>query len=320
MSQMVNIAETAELLKKYNKLVLACHVSPDGDTLGSGCSLAMALEQLGKNVTLVCDDKIPESLKFMPYSENIVRFNDNDKIEADLLVILDSSSGDRVGNVIECVKAPILNIDHHISNTEYADFLYLDTKAAATGEIIYALLTELNITINVEMAMPMYIAIATDCGFFRFSNTTENTMICAAKLLKIGVNPEYISNQLGTRRKKDVLYVGKILPTMKFYENDKIATIEISLDNYDESVETHTLISYPRYIEGVDVAIQFKQVEPEFTRISMRSKYTDVSKVAMLFGGGGHKKAAGCGVKGNLEDAKDLVIKAVKKLQAEVGK
>ena len=319
MSQMVNIAETVDLLKKHSKLVLACHVSPDGDTLGSGCSLAMALEQLGKNVTLVCDDKIPESLKFMPYIENIVKFSDEDIIEADLLVILDSSSGDRVGNVIECVKAPILNIDHHISNTEYADFLYLDTKAAATGEIIYALLEKLNVKIDVNMAIPMYTAIATDCGFFRFSNTTENTMVCASKLLKIGVSPEYISNQLGTRRKKDVVYVGKILPTMQFYENDSIATIEISLENYDEDIETHTLISYPRYIEGVDVAIQFKQVEPEFTRISMRSKYTDVSKVALQFGGGGHVRAAGCGVNKNLEDAKVLVINAVKKAQAEVG-
>lgn len=320
MSQMVNIAETVELLKKCSNLVLACHVSPDGDTLGSGCSLAMALEQLGKNVTLVCDDKIPESLKFIPYVDNVVRFNDDDIIDADLLIILDASSADRVGNVIECVKAPILNIDHHISNTEYADFLYLDAKAAATGEIVYDLLIELKVIIDVEMAIPMYIAMATDSGFFRFSNTTENTMMCAAKLLKIGVKPEYISNKLGTRRKKDVLYVGKILPTMQFYENDEIATIEISLENYDESVETHTLISYPRYIEGVDVAIQFKQVEPEFIRVSMRSKCTDVSKVAMLFGGGGHKKAAGCGIKANLEDAKNMVINAVKKAQAEVGK
>lgn len=320
MSQMVSISKTVELLNKYSKLVLACHVSPDGDTLGSGCSLALALEQLGKNVTLVCDDKIPESLKFIPYTDKIVRFQDGDKVEADLLVILDASSADRVGNVIECVKAPILNIDHHISNTEYADFLYLDTKAAATGEIVYNLLKELNVKIDVNMAIPMYTAIATDCGFFRFSNTTENTMICAAKLLKIGVSPEYVSNKLGVKRKKDVLYVGKILPTMKFYENDKIATIEISLENYDEDIETNTLISYPRYIEGVDVAIQFKQVEPEFTRISMRSKDTDVSEIALLFGGGGHKKAAGCGIKANLEDAKKLVLDAVKKAQVEAGK
>ena len=165
MSKHCSLQETAALLQAANKIVLCSHVSPDGDTLGSALSLMKALQKLGKDVIVTVDDEISKVYKFLPGIESFVSFLNDERIAADLLVVIDASSLDRAGNVSQCVSAPkTLNIDHHISNTEYADYLYLDTAAAATGEIMYELIDTLGVEVDLEMATCIYTALYTDCG------------------------------------------------------------------------------------------------------------------------------------------------------------
>lgn len=312
MSKNCTLEEIAGLLLGHSTFVLCPHVSPDGDALGSTLAMKIALEKAGKKVTVMVDDDVPKAFGFLPQIDCFVKPNAETPVEADLLVVLDASSLDRIGKVAQAVKAKaVVNIDHHISNTEYADYLYLNTEAAATGEILCSLIEKLGITPDKELATCLYTAIYTDCGSFRFANTTPATMRAAAKLLEYGARPNEISDALGTHTRANIEMLGKVLQTLSFYNDGAVSCIEINRDLYDKEVNTDNFISFARYIEGVDVAVLFKAVEQDVTRVSMRSQKTDVAAVALSFGGGGHIRAAGCTVQAPLEEAKQQVLEAI---------
>lgn len=314
MSKNCTLEEIAALLLAQDKLVLCPHVSPDGDALGSTLALKMALEKAGKKVTVMVDDDVPKAFGFLPQIDCFVKPADGEIVETNLLVVLDASSLDRIGTVAQAVKAKaIANIDHHISNTQFADYLYLNTEAAATAEILCNLVEKLGITPDKDLATCLYTGIYTDCGSFRYANTTPGTMRAAAKLLEYGARPNEISDALGTNTRANIEMLGKVLQTLAFYNDGKISTLEINSDLYDKDVNTDNFISFARYIEGVDVAVLFKAVEPAVTRVSMRSQDTDVAAIALSFGGGGHVRAAGCTVELPLEQAKAKVLEAIGK-------
>lgn len=314
MSKKINLLETGNMLLAAQKIVLCCHVSPDGDTLGSALGLARLLEQKGKEVTVFVDDDINKSLSFIPGIDKVQKPEAGVIVEADLFVVVDASSFDRVGICNEVVKAPVLlNIDHHISNTEFADYLYLDAEAAAAGEIMCDLFEAMGWEYDEAIAVDFYTAITTDCGSFRYSNTTSKTMQRAAKLLDYGVKPNEISDMLDIRSRKTTELLAKVLPSLTFDYEGKVAHITITNDLYDKEAQTDSFVSYPRYIEGVEVAIMFKAVEPEVTRVSMRSSNVDVASVALSFGGGGHLRAAGCTIYAPVEEAKAQLLAVVGK-------
>ena len=314
MSKKINLLETGNMLLAAQKIVLCCHVSPDGDTLGSALGLARLLEQKGKEVTVFVDDDINKSLSFIPGIDKVQRPEAGVIVEADLFVVVDASSFDRVGIFNEVVKAPLLlNIDHHISNTEFADYLYLDAEAAAAGEIMCDLFEAMGWEYDEAIAVDFYTAITTDCGSFRYSNTTSKTMQRAAKLLDYGVKPNEISDMLDIRSRKTTELLAKVLPSLTFDYEGKVAHITITNDLYDKETQTDSFVSYPRYTEGVEVAVMFKAVEPEVTRVSMRSSNVDVASVALSFGGGGHLRAAGCTIYAPVEEAKAQLLAAIGK-------
>ena len=312
MSKNCSLAETGELLKAAKKVVIVSHVSPDGDTLGSSLALMHALRILGKEVIMNVDDDISTVYSFLPGIDDYCRFAPDESVKADLLVIIDASSADRAGNAMDVVKPhAVLNIDHHKTNTRFADYLYLDSDAAATAEIIYSLLLEMGIELTTDIATCIYEGIYTDTGSFKYSNTTSKTMETAAALLKYGVNPSLISDNMELRSRSQVEMLRKVLETLTFLHDGKIAYIEIAPELYDNNVDTDAFISYPRYVEGVEIALLFKQVEDNLTRVSFRSKEIDVAKIALSFGGGGHKKAAGCSIYAPLKEAEKVILKAV---------
>ena len=315
MSKNCSLAETGELLKAAKKLVIVSHVSPDGDTLGSSLALMHALCMLGKEVIMNVDDDISTVYSFLPGIAEYRRFAPEESVDADLLVIVDASSADRAGNALDVVKSPaVLNIDHHKTNTRFADYLYLDSDAAATAEIIYSLLLEMGIKLTRDIATCIYEGIYTDTGSFKYSNTTSRTLKTAAALLNYGVNPSLISDNMELKSRSQVEMLRKVLETLTFLKDGKIAYIEIPPELYDHNVETDTFISYPRYVEGVEIALLFKQVEANLTRVSFRSKEIDVAKVALSFGGGGHKKASGCSIYAPLKEAEKVILEAVGEL------
>ena len=315
MSKELSLQETGQLLEAAQKIVLCTHVSPDGDTLGSSLGLAMSLIKLGKEVIVYCDDLINKSFGFIPGIEMVQRPQQGSKLAADLLVVIDASSFDRIGIVGEVVEyKQLLNIDHHISNTRFADFLYLDAKAAATGEIMCDLFQTMQWPMNKDIAECFYIAISTDCGSFRYANTTPKTMRAGAWLLEQGVNPNEISDKLDMRSRLTMEMLAKVLPSLTFEGDGKIAYLTITNDLYNKDANTDSFVNYPRYIEGVEVAIMFKAVEPQVTRVSMRSSKVDVAQVALSFGGGGHVRAAGCTIYAPVEEAREQLLAKLRQL------
>ena len=315
MSKEISLQETGKLLLDAKKIVLCTHVSPDGDTLGSSLGLAQCLQKLGKEVIVYCDDLVNKSFSFIPGIELLQRPDANNSVEADLLVVIDASSFDRIGIVGEVVKyKQLLNIDHHISNTHFADFVYLDSKAAATGEIMCELLQEMAWPIEHNIAECFYIAISTDCGSFRYANTTPKTMRAGAWLLEQGVRPNEISDKLDMKSRLTVEMLAKVLPSLTFEADGKIAYLTITNDLYNKDANTDSFVNYPRYIDGVEVAIMFKAVEPKVTRVSMRSSNVDVAQVALSFGGGGHIRAAGCTIYAPVEEAREQLLAKLREL------
>lgn len=307
-----SISETAAILQKSNHIALVAHVNPDGDAVGSLLGLGSALSKIGKKVYLFIDDDIPEQFTFLTNIQQIQRFAFAGSLPVDLLIVLDSSDFERVGKAKEKVDfAKSLNIDHHISNEGFTDFRCLDVKAAATCEIIFDLINQLEVEIDEEIAQALYLGIVTDCGFFRYANTTSKTMHVAAKLLDCGIVPNEIADYIETQTVETVMILPKVLDTLEFHSDNKIASISISPDLYNEGVDGDFYVKYPRYIYGVQVAILFKGVSDNVTRISMRSKTLDVSKIATLFDGGGHKLAAGCTIQGDIKKAKKLLLEAI---------
>ena len=300
------------LMQQARSLVLVSHIGPDGDTLGSTLGLAEALRQTGKQVTLLVDDTLPATFKFLPGLAAYQQPREGEKIPCDLTVVVDASSKDRMGVAEQCLDASILNIDHHVSNTRYADYLLLDDTAAATGEIMVKLLRANDRPIDKSMAVCFYTAIVTDCGYFKYANTTPSCMRVAADLVALGVEPNEISDLLELKSRASVELLGKVLPTLTFFAGGRIATMELPLALYNKNVSTDSFIYHSRYIDGVDVAVMFKEVAENQTRVSMRSKNVDVSKVALQFNGGGHVKAAGCTIHLPLADAKKALVAALK--------
>lgn len=308
----ITLNRMAELLRRGETYVLTTHLSPDGDAIGSLLALAAGLKKLNKQVICLIDDDLPENFSgLLPFSDWIQKPNDT-MITADFLVILDASDLERTGKVGQICKAPILNIDHHISNQGFADYLYLDGRAAATGEIIFALLQILQIPLNTEIATCLYAAIATDCGFFKYANTTPETMKTAAYLMEFKIQPHILAEEIEKRTLKSVQALTKILTGLELHENGKVALITATKDILEICEQTEGFIDLPRSIEGVDVAVLVKYKDDNHCRISMRSKETNVSEIALKFGGGGHHRAAGCTLQLSQEAAKAKILEAIR--------
>ncbi|MDO4179559.1 MAG: bifunctional oligoribonuclease/PAP phosphatase NrnA [Phascolarctobacterium sp.] len=316
MSKELTLKEVGSMFMEAQSLILCFHVNPDGDALGSSVGLARFLKQQGKDVRVFVDDVVNDFYKFMPDIEMVERPEVGTTYDVDLLVVLDASSKDRIGVVGECVKAKtILNIDHHVSNTKFADYLYLDTIAAATGEIMCDLFESMGWATDEKVATLFYTAIIMDCGSFKFSCTRPKTMRMAAKLLECGVQPDDIAEAIDTQKRSTMELLTKVLPTLTFAYGGRVAYIAITNDLYDKSVHTDNFVNYARYIEGVDVAFMVKAVESSVIRVSLRSNKTvDVSEIALGFGGGGHKRASGCTIYASIEEAIKQVLDALGKV------
>lgn len=306
----VTLKQAGELIEKANKIVLSSHVNPDGDNVGSTLGLYHALKGTNKDIKILLDDDLPDNLGMMEGLDLYQKPQDGEIIECDLLVILDVDV-DRIGRVKDVVKAPILNLDHHISNTKVSDYCYVDAKAAATAQIVYSLIKEMNWQFNLEAATCIYTGLCSDTGFFCYSNTTPYTLKAAAELLEIGVKPDKISEVFYQRSFASVKAAGRAIDTIELYHDGKIALMIIDKALKESADNTEGFVNFARNIRGVDVAVMIKYADDEVTRVSMRSKSVNVSEIAQSIGGGGHIRAAGATVYKNLMEAKDIVLNAI---------
>ena len=307
---LITLKDAATKILSANKILITAHIQPDGDAIGSTLALMQMLRGLGKSAQIFIDDSVRKNLHALPHFEEIRRPKDGEKFDADLMIVLDTSC-DRIGNVKNLSDAPILNIDHHVTNKNEVGDLYVETKAAATCEIIFKLAGELNATITPEIATCLYTGLATDTGFFQFSNTRAETLAAASELIRCGVSPHFISEQLEKKSLAEVRGLSAALNSLKMFYDDKVAGMFIDHETSKTFDSTEGFIDEIRVIETVDVAFLITEKAPNVCRVSMRSKGVDVAKIAAKLGGGGHVRAAGCTLYKNLDEAEKILVAAI---------
>ena len=296
MSKNISFNEAFELLKKANDIVITSHIHPDGDAVGASLAMYHALHEMNKSVNIYINDNIPDCFYFLSGCEIIQKTPDN-KLEADLILLLDARTN-RVGGICEKIFAPILNIDHHISNDKKVDYLILYENMSSTCEILFYLMKENNISITKDIAMCLYMGIATDTGFFRFSSTNSSSFEVSSELIRYGANPNTIADNMATKTFYELQLIAKAMQTIKLFNNGKAIGIFLDKD-LSELEQTDVLIDMIRFTKGVDIAFLLKYECDNTYRLRMRSRYTDVSKIAIEIGGGGHTNSAGATLVGN---------------------
>ena len=307
-------------LTRARSLVLTTHVNPDGDALGSMLALFLYLKGKNAQVQMWLDDNLPGMYAFLPALEHISR-PPTTHAQGDLIVVLDAGEASRTGSSCKNFRGRILNIDHHLSNGNFADVTYIDEGASATGLLIQRMLEEAGAKITPAMATCLYTAIATDCGFFRYANTDSETLHAAARLVHYGAEPNIISEQIQTMPLSRITALSRVLDTLEVSDCGRVASIEAPPNVAAADVEdTEGFIDYPRNIVGVEVAIMYKPLpEKEAVKISFRSRRLNVSDLSRSMGGGGHARAAGCTLKGSMEEVKEKVLPRVVEALREAG-
>lgn len=304
---MNNLQSVIQTLNENDSFLITSHVSPDGDAIGSTIALGLALKKLGKKVSYYMDSSVGEEMTFLAELEN---FHEK-KLEAsyDVGILLDCSDKNHLYSskvLSECQIA--LNIDHHISNNNFGDVNFVDSHAGATGEIVFDIITSLNIGLDKEIAEALYTAIVTDTGSFKYSNVTSRTHYITSELLKYPIHPWKISKRLFDEYlKSKVLLVGKAISNLQLRLKEKLAIMVITQKDLEDTgaspKEVEGIINIGRDIQGVEVAIVLKEKGKNQFKVSFRSnEYVDVGDIALTFGGGGHSKAAGCTISGSKEE------------------
>lgn len=310
---MKNLEEAAAVLRGAEQVMILCHQFPDGDTLGSGSALCRGLRQLGKRAAVRCSDTIGPKYQFL--FQNLP----DDDFAPDLVVAVDVADKSLLGEpLLAQYDGKIdLCIDHHGSNLNYAKQSYVDPKAAATCEIIYALLKLLGIAVDKPIAEALYTGISTDTGCFKYTNTTPATHRIAADLLETGINSADIDRAMfDTKSRARLDMERRVLDSIRYDCGGKVAVICITKQMIAESgaVEDDLdgLATIPREIEGVRIGITLREKDDGAYKVSLRARPpADAAKICEEFGGGGHRGAAGCTLNLPLEEAKKQILEAV---------
>jgi len=311
--------EIVKLIAEAGGVAIFPHISADGDAIGSSLALALALRSAGKKAVVYIDENIPAIYRFLPGNELTSFYDPQDEV-MDINIALDTGDVERLGTRGEAFfNAPCtINIDHHVTNTKFALFNYVDASAASTGEIIYTLLRKLKYSIDKDIAACLYTAVSTDTGGFQYSNTTAQTHKIAAELITTGIDIGELSQKIFESTTYTKLKLTqKAIEKLELSEDGRLAVLLISrvdLQSVGASDEDcDGIVNIGRSIEGVEVSIVIREKDTGGVRVNLRSKtYVDVSEIAAAFGGGGHKRAAGCTVDGDLQEVKDKIAAAVK--------
>lgn len=310
------------IIKSSKNILIISHVNPDGDTLGSMCGLYCAiLDNFKKKCDMVAISKIPDVYSYLPHLSDVKNVDDIDKSrEYDLVINVDVAALDRACDakiLFEKAKFTV-NIDHHKTNIAYGNLNFINPDASSTGEVLFGCFENMNWKVNLDCAICLYTAILTDTGSFRFDNTKPSTFEVASKLVEIGVQPSDIYKKVYESDSKTlVMFQAHCISKAKFLEDDKIAYTLV----YKKDMEKFSagddcmegLTEKLRAIVTTRIAFVAKEMKSGGTKISMRSKFADVAEICSVFGGGGHKFAAGCTIKAPVEDAAKKVLEEIKK-------
>lgn len=315
------IRSLKNFLAKYDTFLITAHINPEGDSLGAQLALAKVLRKMGKQCEIVNAELCSREYHFLPGIERI-RQRPRRK-RADAFIVLDSSNISRIGGAIQFIAkgAPLLNIDHHIGNTNFGDVNIVDEKVSSTCELLFGIFKGLKVALDRDIAICLYTGVVVDTGSFRYSNTSKATHSIAVHLLAYGIDAGTIyRNIYANLRFSDLECIAKTLLSVKKDMTGKIAWAVISHDmlaKYKPAIDlTDNVLNYMRLINGVEVCLLFKErIDKRLhIRVNLRSHgKVDVNRIATHFGGGGHKTASGITFVGmDLAQAEKKIVRFVK--------
>jgi phosphoesterase RecJ-like protein len=309
-----------EAIRQSDSCCVVGHVRPDGDCIGSQLALALALKSQGRPVVCWNEDPLPRKLEFLDPDHLMQLPKPGQKF--DCVIATDCASFERLGRVAECIKDRkiFLNIDHHESNTRYADLNWIDSREPSTGELIFRLLQQAKWSITPDIADCLFTAISTDTGSFQYPTTRPSTYYAAGRLVDRGADVAKVCNEVyQSYPLSRVRLLRHVFNHFRLTHNNEIAYFWLKQADYVRTGarpdESEGLIDHIRAIEPVVVACVFEEMGTDMVRVSLRSKREDldVGEIAKAFGGGGHPAAAGARIAGKPLTVQRRVINAVKK-------
>ena len=308
--------EIAEVLLKAEKILIYPHINADGDGVGSAAALCHTLRRLGKTAYVLVEDELPSNLRFM--DKGYFTFDDKVIEHPDVSVCVDCGDFGRLPKRKEKFLSAetTLCVDHHGTTQNFCDYNYVDPSAAATGELIYAIIKELVPEVDVETGEAIFTAITTDTGNFQYSNTTKECHEITAELYEKGVDVRRVSQQVyESVRLERVMLHGKALSQLEIFAGGQAAMTVVTQRMLRETGagmdETEGIVDKLRAIDGVEIAILVKE-DVDKIKLSLRAKSrANVAVIAEHLGGGGHTKAAGGTMKMTLEEALPLIRQEV---------
>lgn len=315
----MSLDEIISVIGNSRRIAILPHVSADGDALGSCFALGLALRGLGREADIYLEEEIPYVYGFLPGRELARIYPADTRTDYDAVLVLDTGDLARLGKRVEIFRScPVTaNIDHHATNTFFARYNYVHTNSSAVGEIIYHMLKSMGVGMDADISTNLYVAVATDTGGFRFSNTTPVTHQVAGDLIQNGINVADISQKVfESSSREKVRLMGLAIDALELLEDGKVAVMTVTGDMMlasgaaDEDCDG--LVNIGRSIRGVEVSVLIKQKDAEEFRINLRSNsYVDVSAIAARFSGGGHKRAAGCTMLGKREEIAGRLLQQI---------
>lgn len=312
-------AEIAAAIDGAQRILVASHLRPDGDALGSTIAFALWLKTLGKEVYAWNEDGMPAKFSYLPEC-HLVTAPQGEITEFDMLVALDTAVKNRLGTVLHAINEPpvVINMDHHISNHCFGSLNYIDSTSPATGQIVYDFLTFAGAHITKEIADNLFAAISTDTGSFQYRNTTARTFEVGAALVRAGVQVGELSQAIydsQPRRRLELLR--HALNTAKFSPDGRVVSFSLAIPDVERleltPEDNEGIIDHLRAVDTVVAAVFFEELPDGKIRVSARSKdpRIDVCKVCGVFDGGGHALAAGARIAGSLLEVEEKFLDAL---------
>lgn len=308
------LAQVLKSIRQYDAFVLTSHARPDGDAVGSVLACYQMLLQLGKRAEVVLHDGVPLIYRPLPFAEVVRQAAEvNGNPEAAIILECDSLNRTRLKGL---ENRFLINIDHHSSGRPFANINWIEPRACAVAELIFALAKAAEVKVTPEMATCLYTAVLTDTGSFSYEGTDEHTFALAQELVRLGANPVkiaqsvYFSNPASKMR-----LLGFALTNL--HREGKLAWMYVTRDQMERSggveEDLEGLVNYAVSIEGVEAAVFLRELPDGRVRMSLRSKgRVNVASIAEQFGGGGHECASGCSTNGPLRSAKEAVLRQLR--------
>ena len=303
--------------------LVTSHVNPDGDGLASMLACGHILRSLGKQVWLVADGFLSHRYGYLPQIDTVVFYREG--LEAELpvanVITVDVPTLSRLERVARLIPrdAAILKIDHHPGDDQFGRFNYVDTEVSSTAELVYRLCTDLGIPFDAALGTWIYTGIAFDTGRFRFSSTTPNALIIAGEMVRAGANPQLIAEPLFYEYRPATLsLLAATLQSLECFLDGRVSVLSLDYALLGQACyrdeDADGFVDYAVSLQGIEVALFLREHEPGQVRVSLRAKHDfDVRAVAEVFGGGGHRKAAGARMSGTVQEVKARLVTEIQR-------